>query len=324
MSIQDSGFCEPTTSRDAPLSYDELMHYVYRFPTRQPGFREEDCAAFLLSFYPRIRTLMRKYRPIGSSFEAYLKSTLRWQLRSYAARKHSAKIRLAVEASEELAREVHDLPTDFVAARPQLQSRPHVAGSRGVTAPDPRDRYVDVRNPPSREPSIQLSPRLPPSRGGLTPGEAQRVLFMALKATDKLDEASCRTLAHSLGCDPDWVVGVWLTLRKRCDENLQRRAVARATRDGAWFKIRCLQTKLAETLEPEERELFSKQLREWKQRFATARRKVTAIPSSPTHKEIADCLGVPKGTVDSSVFKIRKELDNPAYIRRLVSIFDPP
>jgi RNA polymerase sigma factor (sigma-70 family) len=325
MNKRDQGLCREAIDEDKVPAYDEVLHYVYRFPGRQRGFTEEDAAGFLLTFYPRIQKLIRKYRPMGSSFEAYLKSTLRWQLRSYAARKRNSKIRLSVEASEEVACEIHELPSDFVPANPAFHSRPHVSGSRGVTAPDPRNRHHPiVRNPPARTPSVPLSPSLLPSQGGLTPGEAQRVLFMALKAADRLNEDECRSLARTLGCDPDWIVHVWLTLRRRCDENLQRRAAARATRDRAWFKIRCLQTRLVETLEPTDRELCEKKLAEWRKRFETARGKVTSIPSTPTHKEIAECLGVPKGTVDSSIFRIRKELDDPAYIRRLVSIFDPP
>jgi len=324
MDKRDQGRYEQPAAADSLPSYEDVLRYVYRFPVHQRGFSEEDSAAFLLSFYPRIRALIRKYRPMGSSFEAYLNSTLRWQLRSYAARKHNSKIRLSVEASEEIACELHELPTDFVAANPVLQSQPHVAGNRGVSAPDPRDCRPVTRNPPRRAPSVPLYPNLPPAKGGLTPGEAQRVLFLALKAAARLDESECRSLARVLGCDADWIIGAWLALRKRCDGNLQRRSAARATRDRAWFKIRCLQTRLRETLEPRERELCEKQLSEWKRRFDTARRKVASIPSAPTHKEIADCLGVPKGTVDSSIFRIRRELDDPAYIRRLVSIFDPP
>jgi DNA-directed RNA polymerase specialized sigma24 family protein len=42
----------------------------------------------------------------------------------------------------------------------------------------------------------------------------------------------------------------------------------------------------------------------------------------PTHLQIAQVLGIAKGTVDSSVFKVREELRCTEYRERLARLFD--
>ncbi|MFW5690080.1 MAG: hypothetical protein ACOC1U_10965, partial [Spirochaetota bacterium] len=89
---------------------ENVCELVYNYPIGRNGFQKEDAAEFLLTFYPRIRRLIEKYRPTGSSFESYLGATLRWQLRSFAMQRASERVRLQTTCARETAPEIvgHD------------------------------------------------------------------------------------------------------------------------------------------------------------------------------------------------------------------------
>ncbi|HKJ86681.1 MAG TPA: hypothetical protein VKA06_11430 [Spirochaetia bacterium] len=306
------------SAQQAETGIDEVVEaisqMVYRYPVGRHGFTEEDSAEFLLRFYPRIRRLVRRYRPEGSSFDAYLNATLRWQLRSLALQRGSSRIRLAAACERETAREI--LGHDGMVAEPghdqPLAKRECRCG--------PEKRRPPRKMPAHRPSVLPLRPEGPmPDR--LSPGQAQRLLCMALKAGDRLDPELRERISRVTGCQSDWLEDRWLELREITRRLHARKHQVRVRRDQAWFRLRCVEARIAGA-HPTEREVLREQRTRWATRYERARGDLRKMGQGPTHLQIAEVLGIAKGTVDSSVFKAREELQCAEYRERLARLFD--
>lgn len=288
---------------------------VYQFARGRDGLTEEDSAEFLLFFYPRIRRLMERYQPVGSTFEAYLRTTLRWQIRSFVRRRSNDKIRLLTAERTGVTEQAHGDSVEL------YRSQMEATGPRDVREPA-SSPPLSARTVENRPCTVEVVPRVDPRSGGLTRGEAQRVLLLALKGCDLMDREACIELADQLGLDPDWLLDVWIYLRSCCEEPRRRREAARATRDAAWFQLRYTEAVAARTVAVEEKERLERKMRYWKRTYRNASERLKHIHVTPTHKDIAEALGVPKGTVDSSIFTARQELRSNQHLQRLARLFD--
>jgi len=306
-------------AQEAETGIDEVVeaisNMVYQYPVGRHGFSEDDSAEFLLRFYPRIRRLVRRYRPEGSSFDAYLNATLRWQLRSLALQRSSARFRFATACERDTASEIfgHDA---MVAEPTHDQSFGAGSGASGKPA-----KRAPPRKMPAHRPSVlRLQPE-GPARDRLSPGQAQRLLCMALKSGDRLDSELRERVAHVTGCSSDWLEDRWLELREITRELRNRKHAVRARRDQAWFRLRCVEARIA-AAPPSDRGVLLEERSRWATRYERARRDLEKMGQGPTHLQIAEVLGIAKGTVDSSVFKVREELRSREYRERLARLFE--
>ncbi len=329
-----------TTELDAVVK--AISELVYRYPAGRPGFSEEDGAEFLLRFYPRIRGLIRRYKPSGTTFDSYLHTTLRFQLRSFALERSTDRIRLETACDRSIAYEITgrgpadpptDPPADLPAQRPAADTRRLETASRDApprSSPSRAPRRIrsttgaspDPAHPmPAHRPSaLRLRPK-GAAADRLTSGEAQRLLCLILKTGERFDDTLRRRLAPVLGCDRQWLDDRWHELRDRTQEIRRRQERFRVKRDRAWFRIRCIEAHLRNA-GPEERPLILAERARWSQRYRRARAELDRTTSGPTHGQIAEVLGIARGTVDSSIFKARGELMNDRYRERLARLLD--
>ena len=294
---------------------EAISKLVYRYPVGKPGFTDEDGAEFLLRFYPRIRRLVRRYRPAGSSFEGYLQASMRWQLRSLAIERTSARIRLATATERNTSYEILGTGPADATATGLAEPEP---GTYAPPRPGPAPR--PSRKPPHRPSALSLRPG-GPAGDRLTPGEAQRLLCISLKTGDRLDAELRSRIARVVGCDHRWLEDRWLELREHTLALRSRQARFRTKRDRAWFKVRCIEARLLNASDSEHGALLEERARWWV-RYTRARADLDRTSLGPTHEQIGIALGIAKGTVDSSVFKARGELLDPGYQTRLARLFD--
>lgn len=302
------------TYQDAREGLDGLVQQVtelvYRYPVGRVGLSEEDSAEFLLNFYPRISGLIERYREQGATFESYLAATLRWQLRTFAATRAGERVRTVTAAGRDTAREI--VGHDALTTPPDPVERPASPGQR---APAPA-----TRRPAHRPSSLELAPRGPEGTR-LSPGEAQRLLCLALKSRGAFAAGTLESLATMVGCEPTWLEERYHELRLFTEQIRAKRERLRIRRDRAWFRLRCLETRILEAVPPE-RPALREQRARWHHRYERARSLLERTPSGPTHAQIADVLGLKKGTVDSSIYKVRQELQDPRFRDRLARLLE--
>ena len=260
---------------DFALVYAQITTIVYRFPQRKSRCTEDDCGEFLLFFQARINTVVKRFSYRGISFEAYLLANLKWQLRTYLRRRdHSCeRVRVALRPL---------LWTDTVlredAGMAVHQAAPPFAASQ------PR-----IRNPRSET-------------------DRRRLLIIVLKACLYVREAELPLIALALSCDTQWLRDCWLRLRLRliCRRSRSEELVTR--RNRLYVTVYGIHHQLSECCDEETRCLLHQELQLLQQRLARVRRQLSRVPHAPTNLEISEVTGIPKGTVDSSLYYAKRKL----------------
>ena len=253
----------------------EIALIAYRYPMRRPGLTEDDCGDFLIFMYPRIETLVRRYRPLGKSFDAYLYSTLRWRLKTFLARKRSLE-RLMRAATREITLEEEASNDSLEAAEPSLL--PELAGAFAV---DPEGRFVNR-------------------------GTRKHMLLVSLKSAHLLTREQISTVARLIDCDQEQIERLCQYLQRQVERRLPRQRELTTRRDRAYVRLQCLEDEDRDTPPGPRKEVIRVDSDRMRCRFDRARKEARAVLISPTHQEIADALGMPKGSVDSGLFYARR------------------
>lgn len=263
----------------------EVSLLVYNYPRRCCGFTEDDRGEFLLFFHPRINALIRRFRPMGKPFEVYLRSTLRWQLKSYASRKTHSQRRDRLFARQDLWSDLIGDP----AGRSCREERESCGWASILEAQ--RNAAIDETGR-LRDRSLR-----------------KRLLIAGMKSSAMLLPSEVETLVRLTGGNISEIAHQCEVLRVHTSSRLARYEALAARRNRTFVRMQCLQEEVRETPAGERRERLQRSYRKLARRFDRASREATAVIRTPTHREIADALGVPKGSVDSGIFYLRSAIE---------------
>lgn len=261
---------------------------IYSLPRRKLGWSEDDCSEFFCRFYPRLPSLIDRFRYTGKPFEAFLAVTLKWQWRTFAARRSQELVRERVLSREELfwgegSCEAEEAEEAFWSPSPRFLTLTDAA--RKVLKVDSEGRI--------RDGSIR-----------------RRLLFLLLQSCTDLPTIFIDEAARLLRCDCDWLHGLVREIRDKTEARRERATYLRDKRNRHFFRICCCHEQLA--IEPRgevKEELFRRLLLE-KRRLGETIKELSKVPLSPTHCDIAELLHVPKGSVDSGIFYLKIALKN--------------
>lgn len=252
----------------------DLAPKVYQFPSRRMGLDEDACGDFYLYFQPRLLRMLGRFQDQGRPFEAYLMAGLGWQLRSFARarrradRAWSASLRLE-EAADDAGMEE--------------------AADRGVVS-DP------VRLPPDLSRVIR------------TDSDRRHLLFLILKCPRLLEGDRAHVLAGMAGIEPRRLHALAAVLAEKRGTREARLADLAARRNRAFCMSRFLERELCTETDPQRKLALELRLAKARRRMRQAMQRMARVGLSPTNREIAGALGVPKGTVDSGLFLLKKKL----------------
>lgn len=270
--------------------YDEIMRRVYAYPTRCLGLKEDDCGDFLLHFYPRIPFTIQRFRNRGRPFSSYLYSTLKFQIRDYVAARNRANLRRATADTAVICNTVFD-PEEIAEQAPEypLEREPR------ATFRTKLDEILKVLN---SVPRTRVA-------GGAT---ARRVVILAMKCCLTLTEHDLRELAFVTGYDHNELHNGWLELRAGMHLRIARIMVLQERRSAAYFTMQYLSVRLQQTQNPRVVSGLKRSLSAHRARYYNAHQRLRAVPLTPSNKEIAAALGIPKGSVDSTMHYLRRVL----------------
>ena len=86
-------------------------------------------------------------------------------------------------------------------------------------------------------------------------------------------------------------------------------------KNKAFYQAHLIEEKLKGQYDKEKREFLLKKLARARKKMYNTFNTISKIPLRPTNLAISEVVGVPKGTVDSSIFTLRKLLRN-AYFNK--------
>lgn len=253
---------------------------LYRDPGRYGFEGEDDAAEALERHQERILGLAERYVDRGAPFEAYLAVSLRFLARSMRRdRKRSRERELVCEKAEAWAAE----------------ARESEAGEGGG-----RFRIEEV------EPGTRAVLRPAAARSSSVDALQSRIVFLYLKCAWEADDAETSRVAEAAGVPQDWLAAAAGQSRRFLETERYRFERLRERRDRSWSRLRLLEGRLAAECEPPARERLSASIGRERERFRRAREVIRKFKPIVPNSVVAKILGVPKGTVDSGLYYLKR------------------
>jgi hypothetical protein len=277
LDYQDSG-------KNLKCLLDRISLDVYEYPSRWTDWDDDARSEFFLEFLPKLPGLVTRFRYTGRPFEVYLRSCLRWFLRTYAAGRTARENRKRFAARE----------MGIYAEEVAESLRP--------------DAFVDSSENDST-PAKQKGPFLLDGDGSIAnPVFRRRFLFLALLGGANLNGDTLIRAAQLAGREVEWFSKRIEEVNRLVAHRIARRETLRERRNECWYRMTAAEYHAGDEPVPEKKAMYASRARTWKVRFNAARRDLGRLAVLPTHEDVARILGVPKGTVDSGLHYLRKFL----------------
>jgi len=257
----------------------DLEVMAYEYPRQWHNLTEDDCGEFYLFFRSRIPRLIDRYQDWGKPFEAYIRTCLKWQLRTYLRRKHKDGIH-------------HRLLEDKEFVKGTMIRSVEEGCFTAETAP--ADLVQSVRG-------ALLRPN-----GRKEDSMKRRLVILTLKSCMIVRPLHLRAVSVAADVDFDWLLSRWELLCACMERKRARLALLRARRNYSYFRLQYLERRLEKAIEPVERGRLRKEMALQRRRICRTHREIICVPKCPTNAELAVVMGVPKGSVDSSLYYIKR------------------
>ncbi len=256
---------------------DELAPRVYQFPRRMMGWDEDACGEFYVFIHPRLIRLLDRFRDQGKPFESYLWAVLSWQLRNFARERRRGDRAWSVSLSI-------DPGNTFTVEDLDGSSCPDFPGTAAIARCISSD--ADRRN----------------------------FLILALKCSRLIDDENAATLASIAGISISDLLALAAKLQTFRSSREERLETFRCRRNKSYAQALQLEAELHREVDGERIAALQTALARHRRRMRAAMYRMARVSVSPTNREIAGLLGIPKGTVDSGLYWLK---------RKLASVYDP-
>ncbi len=287
-----------------------IAQRIYRLPKYIAGCDEDVCSDFFLFFYPKIPGMILRYRDQGSSFESYLFTACRYQLKGYLGRRRSRnrKERIGDSAAFWMTAEpcipfpdaVQDderLPEPLRSLAPAHRTVGRTGAAGPAAVPTPRGPAAAVG-----------AASLPRKKRAETRRDAmrRRILMFAMRDVMNLQEKDLLRLSELTGFDAEWLGNCADRLREILFARSRRVERLRERRNGIFFRIHLLQDELSGETDLMRREELRVKLEDSTIRLRDLQQDIARAQRHPSHAELAAVLGFPKGSVDSGLYYLRR------------------
>jgi hypothetical protein len=263
---------------DRETIFERIASEIYANPSRFGFDGEDDAADALCRYRRRIRGLPDRYQDMGAPFEAFLVTSLRFLARTMRReRKREREREYVCEVSEGWKAE--SMASDCVEVREIL--------------PGPL-------------------PGPPPSSGRSEPTSLElaafriRLVFLYLKCAWDADDEKTRLIAEASGVPEDWLAAALAQALRALEAERCRYERLSRKRDRAWSRVCLLETRLRAEVEDDKRSRLQDSLGRERRCLESARREIRAFRPTVPNSVVARILGVPKGTVDSGLYYLKR------------------
>ena len=269
----------------------ELAPTVYQFPRRRMRLDEDACGDFYLYFQPRLVRMLGRFQEQGRSFDTYLTACLNWQLRNFARERRcddrtwDASLRL-----------------ETAGGASQDETAPGAGQARAASG--------EPAHPPDRRPADPSNRCALPGLAGVIRSDTDRrsFLFLVLKCPSLVEDGKADILAATAGVSTQRLRDLAAELAEKRAPREARLQEFIARRNRAFCLARLLEGELRGETDETRRHALELRLSKARRRMRAAMEHMSRVGIAPTNREIAEALGIPKGTVDSGLFFLKKKL----------------
>lgn len=264
--------------QSSEVGEDELLAQVrvlvYFFPRKCGHWKMEESSDFFSFFQHRIPGIIRRFKYVGKDFESYLTTCIRYQMICF--QKKVIQSRIGEESLEKDGEMTAEEETEYFSPE------------KGTLGPETAS----------------------PSEIFQKDGNRKKALMLCLKSCYFLTSEQIDRIGPYLGLQAGTLHAMVQSLRKDL-EHLQPRIEALRERRMTYFlKLHCCQSRLSDEILPELKEKWLHLCQFYRLKLLRTRRALAKIRPEPRHSDIARIMGVPKGTVDSSLATMKKRQDS--------------
>lgn len=265
---------------------DTILILAYRYPTCTRVLSDDDAGDFLLFFIPRMMVIINEFTYQGYSFETYLKSCIRWRVKSFhqlqkrqyvreLSYMHNITHTSSHEDSYELLEEIDDL---------------HAAESVPWYHRGPSDAQSTILKSMNNEP------------------DRRRMLLIALHSARFVDDVLIEKLAIFCQRPKKELFELFDTVWDLQSQQWERIEQYRVKRDRLFASYLDCQIQIETSVDPEEILRLKDLEHAIHVRMAQTREHLAYLERGLPQTTLARIVGIPKGTVNSGFFYMRRKL----------------
>ncbi len=236
--------------------------------------QEDDAGDFLLSIYHKIPHIINRFRYYGIQFDHYLGRYLRLEYRSFKIRKQIARAR---EYIMNISEEFHHTNSEAT-------------------------KHIDIVHYILQNVLNRSSYHRPSS--------SLRILLIALKFSSWISEEQMRPVAKLTDIPYQQLYDMCERLRIVQCTHLERYNLLQERRDVLYCRMLHTEYALHQisyyNVSGMPKAALQRQLSQLRERLGRVNHALRRVSQYPPNSVIADLLGIPKGTVDSSLYFLRK------------------
>lgn len=144
--------------------------------------------------------------------------------------------------------------------------------------------------------------------GALTPVSRKRLVLLALKAAPYLEEDHLEAVSRLTGVELSWLQACQYRLKKASAVRRGRWDNLVEKRSQALYRRLLAEDDARREADPARRLVHERRARMYRNRITKLYHQQSTVSTAPTHKDLAELLGMPKGSVDSSLYHLKKAL----------------
>ena len=246
---------------------------VYCYPKEKYGWTNDECSDFYLFFYRRLKKMFIKYRDMGKNFESYLYRVIELQVRLFVRESLKVKRRWAFAYQREL-----------------WLSDETVQEECGTDF----GKIFKLDEQGKIEKSIKR-------RG---------YLLYILKHSLLISEEDIDRASRLTGLRKDRLELLMEKARRTLQNKQDKLNLLRVRRNKAYYKLKLMEQDLKNCADFGTIQYLKVRIKKLKNTLMNAQRDISRVKLSPSNRELAGILGIPKGTADTSLYSFKASFNN--------------
>ncbi len=287
MNLSDRVFLYQKTGIGEKKLLDEIYIAVYRYISNLYSLDEDTKGDFFMCFFPRIKKLVLTYKDVGKSFQAFLFTHLRFQLRTFMRERNEMGRKQRLVTSYPLYKEIEMLSTISEEAPDYDAQMLHT---------DEKSSLKDL---------------------GHIKSNRKRILFLLLKHAEHIPMHNITKISDFLNI-PEVILTSYIDeAHSKHIHRKKKRVYLENRREYYYFQMQYALSMVQGSVQLEEKENYKQRAMHYTKHFYRVQKELNNIPPSLSHREVGEILNIPKGTIDSGLYYLRDQLrDNVAANRR--------
>lgn len=252
--------------------------FIYKYIHGIKSYGKDIRSDFFTEFYSKIPKLINKFVFTGISFESYIAKTVRWQIKTYCEKIKMKALHYKIFSNANF----YPLSSQFVKERPAYNLKMTNFGKSVLKITKDKENI----------------------------GAKRRLLILALKASKDIPLEYINKLAESTGFDENYILSCIDELNNKMNHQNEKLQKYQLVRNKYILKSHIYHEQLHSCPNDYQKEQLEKKLTKIKERYKKVQKYISKIPKTPQHKDIANVLNIPKGSVDSGLFYLKRSYNN--------------